>query len=71
MDENVERVRRLIRQFGRNVALVVNHSGGKDSTRMLGLVRGIFPHCTLGDHPKAATYDQFKTGHSEGLRHTH
>ena len=25
----------------------------------------------LGDHPKAATYDQFKTGHSEGLRHTH
>jgi DNA sulfur modification protein DndC len=46
MDENVEHVRRLIRQFGRNVALVVNHSGGKDSTRMLGLVRGIFPHCT-------------------------
>jgi len=25
----------------------------------------------LGGHPKAATYDQFKTGHSEGLRHTH
>jgi hypothetical protein len=25
----------------------------------------------LGDHPKAATYDHFKTGHSEGLRHTH
>jgi hypothetical protein len=25
----------------------------------------------LGDHPKAATYDQFKSGHSEGLRHTH
>ena len=25
----------------------------------------------LGDHPKAATCDQFKTGHSEGLRHTH
>ena len=43
MDENVEHVRRLIRQFGRNVALVVNHSGGKDSTRMIGLVRGIFP----------------------------
>jgi hypothetical protein len=26
---------------------------------------------TLGGHPKAATYDHFKTGHSEGLRHTH
>ena len=25
----------------------------------------------LGDHPKAATYDHLKTGHSEGLRHTH
>ena len=25
----------------------------------------------LGDHPKAATCDHFKTGHSEGLRHTH
>jgi hypothetical protein len=25
----------------------------------------------LGGHPKAATYDHFKTGHSEGLRHTH
>src|SRR5277367_4775923 len=46
MDGDAERVRSLTRQFGRNVALVVNHSGGKDSTRMLGLVRGIFPHCT-------------------------
>ena len=25
----------------------------------------------LSYHSKAATYDQFKTGHSEGLRHTH
>jgi DNA sulfur modification protein DndC len=46
MDEHVERVRSLIRQFGRNVALVLNHSGGKDSTRMLGLVREAFPVCT-------------------------
>jgi len=26
---------------------------------------------TLGDHPKAATYDHLKSGHFEGLRHTH
>jgi hypothetical protein len=25
----------------------------------------------LGDHPKAATYDHLKSGHFEGLRHTH
>jgi peptidoglycan/LPS O-acetylase OafA/YrhL len=31
----------------------------------------IWPLYFLGGHPKAATYDQFKTGHSEGLRHTH
>jgi len=31
----------------------------------------VFPNAPLGGHPKAATYDQFKTGHSEGLRHTH
>jgi hypothetical protein len=30
-----------------------------------------FSQATLGDHPKAATYDHLKTGHSEGLRHTH
>ena len=27
------------------------------------------PQSILGDHPKAATYGHFKTGHSEGLRH--
>jgi hypothetical protein len=27
-------------------------------------------YCDLGDHPKAATYYHFKTGHFEGLRHT-
>jgi len=46
MDGDAERVRSLTRQFGQNVAFVVNHSGGKDSTRMLGLVRENFTHCT-------------------------
>lgn len=30
-------------QYGANLAFVVNHSGGKDSTRMLGFVRRRFP----------------------------
>ncbi len=32
----------LVQQHGSNLAFVVNHSGGKDSTRMLGLVRNKF-----------------------------
>ena len=43
MTESMERVRRLEQEHGSNLALVVNHSGGKDSTRMLGLVRQKFP----------------------------
>jgi DNA sulfur modification protein DndC len=36
-------VRQLVEVSGRDLAFVVNHSGGKDSTRMLGLVRQRFP----------------------------
>jgi DNA sulfur modification protein DndC len=32
----------LVAQHGSNLAFVVNHSGGKDSTRMLGFVRNKF-----------------------------
>jgi predicted PP-loop superfamily ATPase len=46
MDESIEYIRCLIKKFGSDVALVVNHSGGKDSTRMLGVIREIFPLCT-------------------------
>ena len=43
MTESMEQVRRLEQEHGSNLALVVNHSGGKDSTKMLGLVRQKFP----------------------------
>ena len=43
MTEGMEQVCRLAQEHGNNLALVVNHSGGKDSTRMLGLVRNRFP----------------------------
>jgi 3'-phosphoadenosine 5'-phosphosulfate sulfotransferase (PAPS reductase)/FAD synthetase len=39
----LDEVRRLQHQHGANLAFVVNHSGGKDSTRMLGFVRRKFP----------------------------
>ena len=38
----LEAVRRLVQERGSDLAFVVNHSGGKDSTRMLGLVRNKF-----------------------------
>lgn len=43
MTQRLEEVRSLAQEHGRNLALVVNHSGGKDSTRMLGYVRKKFP----------------------------
>ena len=43
MTERMEQVRRLAQEHGGNLALNVNHSGGKESTRMLGLVRQNFP----------------------------
>ena len=38
----LEAVRRLVQERGSDLAFVVNHSGGKDSTRMLGFVRKNF-----------------------------
>ena len=38
----LEAVRKLVQERGSDLAFVVNHSGGKDSTRMLGLVRNKF-----------------------------
>jgi DNA sulfur modification protein DndC len=40
---DLDEVRRLQQQHGANLAFVVNQSGGKDSTRMLGFVRRRFP----------------------------
>jgi 3'-phosphoadenosine 5'-phosphosulfate sulfotransferase (PAPS reductase)/FAD synthetase len=40
---DLDEVLRLQHQHGANLAFVVNHSGGKDSTRMLGFVRRKFP----------------------------
>lgn len=42
MTQVLEQVRRLARDHGGNLAFVVNHSGGKDSTRMLGFIRAKF-----------------------------
>ncbi len=39
MTLELDAVCKLVEQHGSNLAFVVNHSGGKDSTRMLGLVR--------------------------------
>ena len=46
MNTELDAVRRLAQQLGRDLAFVANHSGGKDSTRMLGFVRRKF-----GDSP--------------------
>ena len=43
MTEALAHVRRLAQEHGNDLAFVVNHSGGKDSTRMMGLLRQIFP----------------------------
>lgn len=42
MGTEIERIRGLIDAHGNDLAFVVNHFGGKDSTRMLGLVRSKF-----------------------------
>jgi DNA sulfur modification protein DndC len=39
----MSQVKQLIAKHGSNCALVVNHSGGKDSQRMLGFIREHFP----------------------------
>jgi 3'-phosphoadenosine 5'-phosphosulfate sulfotransferase (PAPS reductase)/FAD synthetase len=44
MNDAIDEVKRLVDRFDGLVAFVINHSGGKDSTRMLGLVRGGFPN---------------------------
>ncbi len=43
MTEGLEQVRRLAQEHGSNLGLVSNHSGDKDTTRMLGLVRQNYP----------------------------
>ena len=45
MAMELEAVRRLVQERGSDLAFVVNHSGGKDSTRMLGFVRNKFREC--------------------------
>lgn len=45
MATEFEEVRRLVQERGSDLAFVVNHSGGKDSTRMLGFVRAKFRNC--------------------------
>ncbi len=43
MTSGLEEVQGMAHEYGSDLALVVNQSGGKDSTRMLGLVRKKFP----------------------------
>lgn len=43
MEEATALVRRLVSEYEDQLAFVINHSGGKDSTRMLGLIRQKFP----------------------------
>lgn len=43
MATDLDDVRNLHKVHGADLSFVVNHSGGKDSTRMLGLVRRKFP----------------------------
>jgi DNA sulfur modification protein DndC len=42
MTQGLEQVWRMAQDCGSDLAFVVNHSGGKDSTRMLGFVRKKF-----------------------------
>lgn len=44
MCHSLDEVKRLVARFDGSVAFVINHSGGKDSTRMLGFVRESFPN---------------------------
>ena len=36
MTQEMQQVVRIAQEYGNDLAFVVNHSGGKDSTRMLG-----------------------------------
>lgn len=40
----LDEAKRLVARFDDSVVFVINHSGGKDSTRMLGFVRERFPN---------------------------
>lgn len=44
MHHSLDEVKHLIARLDGSVAFVINHSGGKDSTRMLGFVRECFPN---------------------------
>jgi DNA sulfur modification protein DndC len=46
MCHSIDEVKRLIHRFDGSVAFVINHSGGKDSNRMLGFARACFPGAT-------------------------
>jgi hypothetical protein len=43
MTQGLEEVRGIAQECGGDLALLVNHSGGENSTRMLGFVRKKFP----------------------------
>ena len=43
MASTIDQVKSLEQGNGNDLAFVVNHSGGKDSTRMLGFIRKQFP----------------------------
>ena len=47
MKNEFEQVRLLVRENPGNIVTVINHSGGKDSMRMLGLVREEFPELPM------------------------
>jgi 3'-phosphoadenosine 5'-phosphosulfate sulfotransferase (PAPS reductase)/FAD synthetase len=47
MTKEMDEVRGLAQEHGTDLSVVVNHSGGKDSARMLGLVRKKFPDTPL------------------------
>jgi 3'-phosphoadenosine 5'-phosphosulfate sulfotransferase (PAPS reductase)/FAD synthetase len=46
MCQSLDEVNRLIEPFDGSAGFVINHSGGKDSTRMLGFVREGLPEAT-------------------------
>lgn len=46
MCQSLDEVKLLVERFDGPVVLVINHSDGKDSTRMLGFVRERLPEAT-------------------------
>jgi 3'-phosphoadenosine 5'-phosphosulfate sulfotransferase (PAPS reductase)/FAD synthetase len=46
MHNALHEVNELVDRSGGSAAFVINHSGGKDSTRMMGFVRKHFPEIT-------------------------